>query len=140
MKQLLFVLFMISIVFSACSKDKDTMTGTWKLHQYVDSISGTRGHEPDGLNRSVTITFEDDGEIGTIKGVTSDYEVSGTYKLTEDHYIKVLTFEHTGDDQNEWGRKFVWAMDRLNYFDVRTKNKMDIHFNNEREKMKFRRD
>lgn len=140
MKQLLFSLFLISVLCSACSRgDQDTMTGTWRLHQYVDSISGTRGHEPDGLDRAVQVTFEDDGQTGTLKGVTSEHEFSGTYELTERHDIKILTFSHTGDDQNEWGRKFIWAMDRLNYFDVNTKNRMDIYFNREREKMKMRR-
>ena len=94
MKKLIPVLFVFTLIFSACSKEKKLnkkLDGEWN----VVTINGTPVSETDPELESITLSFVKAKENGTytmtflyiINGVSKPIEVSGSYTLTADEEI-----------------------------------------------------
>ena len=119
----------------SCSNNEATpsISGKWKLCYYKYVYSGTTGQEPKDIERSVTVTFSDDGTNGTMSGQTIEHDFSAIYTL-ENGQIDVDSLAASGTDELRWGQKFVEALVDADTYILKRK-KMCIYYSNSREYM-----
>ncbi len=88
------------------------ISGTWKLIQYKDVITGITENEPamyKGLD-VMTFQFSDNDSCGTFKGKTVQNDTQGTYLLGPGNKVHVTTFGGTKKGESEWGGKFWYTI------------------------------
>jgi len=126
--------FIIFGLFS-CSKNDETpsISGKWKLCFYKYVYSGTTGQEPKDVERSVTVTFSDDGTNGSMNGQTIENDFTAVYAL-ENGRLNVDSLTASGTDELRWGQKFVEALQDAENYTLKRK-KLCIYYSNGREYM-----
>ncbi len=133
-KNIILSLFICLCLFS-CQSDTATpsISGKWKLCFYKFVYSGTTGREPNNLERSVTVTFSDDGTNGTMDGQMVENDFVAEYTL-ENGQLNVSNLVSTGIDEERWGQKFVEALADAENYTLKRK-KLCIYYSNGREYM-----
>lgn len=94
------------------SQVSNNLSGIWKLHSIeyqTTKVKTLRSEEVTRSSNQMTFTFNDDGYIGTLRGITSTNKVSGNYKLSENNTIQIECFGGTKIAEHGWG-KDIWKI------------------------------
>src|SRR5690554_2100741 len=110
MKKRSLILFVVLSVLSLSAiQNKGTLNGKWTLVCFKDFVNETENWRPSAYsNGSLTFTFEDDGKVGKLHGITTTNSVSGEYQIDENS-IQIKKFGGTKIAEYGWG-KDIWRI------------------------------
>ncbi len=112
MKYIHLIICFYFIILMSCNKGihpttaQDTLSGTWKLVQHTDILTGKTIIEPDSIERSIVLIFNDDKDEGVFTGHTVANTVSGKYKILPDNKLIITEFQGTQMLEPFWGDLF----------------------------------
>ncbi len=125
--RLVFLFLTISILFTSCEKvDKESLSGKWKVTKYKYLLTNSAGHENKNLERSIILTFEDDGESGTVSGHTVTNDFTASYTI-DGNQISFNGMEGKETEEPAWGNKFWVAMALTHRFERSRKKLILTH-------------
>jgi hypothetical protein len=118
------------------------MEGTWRLQAYQHIDSRKLEEDPDPSGRGVVLTFEEDGDKGTIQGHTVANQVGGNYQKADACRLLNVSFGGTKvAEPTAWSAKTWTAINSATGYEIYTskdrKDQLSIYYNNRIERMIF---